>query len=30
VREVERTLMEARLAIGESDEDPDAPLPAFG
>lgn len=29
VREVERDLMEARLAIGESDEDPDAPYPAF-
>jgi hypothetical protein len=30
VREVEQTLMEARVAIGESDEDPDAPQPAFG
>ena len=29
VREVEEALQEARLAIGESDEDPDAPLPAF-
>ncbi len=29
VREVERTLVEARLAMDESDEDPDAPHPAF-
>ncbi|WP_266180930.1 DUF2007 domain-containing protein [Dyella humicola] len=30
VREVERTLVEARLAMDESDEDPDATHPAFG
>ena len=29
VREVERTLAEARLAMDEADDDPDAPHPAF-
>lgn len=29
VREVERDLVEARQVLGESDEDPDALLPAF-
>jgi hypothetical protein len=29
VREVERDLQEARLALSDPDEDPDAPLPAF-
>ena len=30
VREVERSLAEARLAMDEADDDPDAPYPAFG
>ena len=30
VREVEATLAEARLAAGRAEDDPDAPLPAFG
>ncbi|WP_199097607.1 DUF2007 domain-containing protein [Dyella sp. ASV21] len=30
VREVEAMLMEARLALGEIEDDPDAPLPALG
>ncbi len=29
VREIERDLAEARLALGEADEDPDAPWPAI-
>ncbi|WP_430391252.1 DUF2007 domain-containing protein [Dyella sp. 20L07] len=29
VRDVEAALLEARLALGEAGEDPDAPLPTF-
>ncbi|MHA6205355.1 putative signal transducing protein [Dyella soli] len=29
VREIERSLAEARLALGEADEDPDAPFPVL-